>query len=374
MFSFLRKTPLLLVLVLALAGAVACGGSDEQAGEATTGPRVSADVPADAIALVDTTKIEKAEFDQLITQAEKSYETQEREFPAPGTPEYETLKNQIVQYLVQREQFEQEAKDLEAEVTDEEIETRLDELKKQYFGDDPEEYEKQLESQGLTDEQVREDVRSQLLQQKIFDQVTADVAVTDEDVEEYYEANKTQFQQPATRDVRHILVKKKPRADELYQQLQDGGNFAALAREFSQDPSSAKAGGKLTIRRGETVPPFDKTAFELDTGELSPPVKTQFGFHIIEALTAVKPESVTPLADVEESIRQQLLQEKRNEAMTTWVEDLKAKYEDLVVYAVGYAPPAEPTTTGESGESGTGAAGESEPASTDPGATSTVTE
>ena len=374
MFSSLRKTPLLLVLVLALLAGAACGGGSDEAAEESPGPRVSADVPADAIALVDTTKVEKAEFDQLITQAEKSYEAQEREFPAPGTPEYETLKNQIVQYLVQREQFEQEAKDLEAEVTEEEIETRLDELKKQYFGDDPEQYEEQLESQGLTDEQVREDVRSQLLQQKIFDQVTAEVAVTDEDVQEYYETNEAQFQQPATRDVRHILVKGKARADGLYQQLQDGGDFAALAREFSQDPSSAKEGGKLTIRRGETVPPFDKTAFELETGEVSRPVKTQFGFHIIEALAAVRPESVTPLEDVEESIRQQLLQEKRNEAMTTWVEDLKAKYEDLVVYAVGYAPPPEPTTTGEPGESGTGAAGESEPASSDPGATSTRTE
>ena len=111
--------------------------------------------------------------------------------------------------------------------------------------------------------QVREDVRASVVQNKLYTKVTADVTVEDSDIDDYYKKNKEQYVQPESRDVRHILVKKKALADDLYQQLKSGANFAALAKKYSQDPGSKASGGKLTISKGRQVPEFDKAAFAL---------------------------------------------------------------------------------------------------------------
>ena len=329
-----RLVLLLCALVsVALAG---CGGA-------------SKDVPANAVAVVDGQEIARSDYEALITQAKKSYKNQKRDFPAAGSQEFQTLRNQAVQFLVQREQFAQEAADLDVEVTDEQIDARLKQILKQYFSGDQKKYEAQLKEQGITEKQVRNDIRAQIISEKIFAQVTGDVKVADGNVEEYYEKNKAQYSQPESREVRHILVKTKAKADDLYAQLQDGADFAALAKANSEDTGSKANGGKLTISKGQTVAPFDKTAFELKTNDISKPVKTEFGFHIIQPLGETKPAKVTPLAEVKTSIKQQLEQTKKNEAMTKWVDDLKKDYEDKVSYATGFTPPpdAKSTTTNE---------------------------
>ena len=144
--------------------------------------------------------------------------------------------------------------------------------------------------------------------------------------------------------MRHILVKTKKQADDLYAQLQNGADFAALAKKFSEDTGSKANGGKLTISKGQTVAPFDQTAFALKNDEISKPVKTEFGYHMIQPLSATKPAKVTPLKEVKASIKQQLQQTKKNEAMTKWVDELKKDYEDKVSYATGFTPPPDAET------------------------------
>ena len=90
------------------------------------------------------------------------------------------------------------------------------------------------------------------------------------------------------------------------------------------------------------MPEFDKAAFELDTNELSKPVKTTYGYHIIEPLSAIKDAKVQPFDKVKPAIKTTLLQQKRNEAIQSWVEDQKKDYEGKVSYAAGYEPPAVP--------------------------------
>jgi parvulin-like peptidyl-prolyl isomerase len=328
----ISRLAVLLCALLAV-GLAGCGGDEE--------------VPADAVAVVDGQQIARTDYEALISQAKKSYKNQKREFPAAGSQEFQTLRNQAVQFLVQREQFEQEASDMDVDVTDKQIDARLEQIMKQYFGGDKKKYEKQLKEQGLTEKQVRNDIRAQIVSEKIFEQVTKDVKVTDADIKAYYTKNKAQYSQPESRDVRHILVKTKKQADDLYAQLQNGADFAALAKKFSEDTGSKANGGKLTISQGQTVAPFDETAFRLKKNDISKPVKTEFGYHIIQPLSETKPAKVTPLKDVKESIRQQLQQTKKNEAMTKWVDDLKKDYKDKVSYAAGFSPPpdAKSTTT-----------------------------
>ncbi|HET6696616.1 MAG TPA: peptidylprolyl isomerase [Gaiellaceae bacterium] len=344
-----RIVALLAALALAMA-AVGCGGDGGDDG-------TEVEVPADAIAVVGDKEITKAEYDRLLASAEKTYEAREQEFPAAGTPEFAQLRNAIVRSLVEQAQFEIAAQELDVTVTDADVDKRLDELKEQFFQGDEQKYKDELEAQGLTEEQVKSDLRTRLLSEKVFEKVTNEVEVTDEDVQKYYEDNAAQFETPASREVRHILVKSKARADQLHAQLEGGADFAKLARQYSTDPASKKEGGKFTAQQGATVAPFDKVAFDLDTGELSEPVKTQFGWHIIEAVGDIKEKSTQDLSAVEEQIRSTLLEEKKNTRINEWIEELRARFEDQTAYAPGFEPPppAE-TTTGEGdtgGETGT---------------------
>ena len=241
-------------------------------------------------------------------------------------------------------------------MTDEELQKRLDELKQQFFEGDEQAYKDELEKQGLTEEQVLKDLRARMVSEKVFEEVTSEVQVADEDIQAYFEQNEQQFQQPASREVRHILVKSKARADQIHRQLENGGNFARLARQFSTDPASKNEGGEFTAQEGATVAPFDKVAFGLETGELSQPVKTQFGWHIIEALADVKAATTQKLADVEEQISTTLLDEKKNTRITEWVDELNARFADQIAYAPGFEPPPEAGTT--SGQSETETASE----------------
>ena len=328
-----RLLPLLALLAVVGVVVAGCGGGG------------SGKVSSGSVAKVGEVDIKRTEFTALLDQAQRSYKAQKRTFPTAGSNEYITLQNQAVQFLVQRAEFEAKAEELGIEISEESIDTRLKDIKKQYFGGDEKKYLKQIKDQGLTEEQVRADIRAQIVSEEIFKKVTAEVKVTDADVKSYYEKNKATYVQAESRDVRHILVKTKALADSIYAQLKGGADFAALAKKYSEDTGSKDSGGKLTVARGQTVPEFDKKTFELAVDEISQPVKTQYGWHVIQALTKIKPKTTQPLSQVRETIRQQLLQQKRSEEMTKWVEGVKKEFESKVAYATGFEPPVPPATT-----------------------------
>ena len=169
--------------------------------------------------------------------------------------------------------------------------------------------------------------------------------MTDKQIEDYYTKNKAQYSQPESRDVRHILVKNKAKADDIYNQLKAGGDFAALAKKFSEDTGSKANGGKLTISKGQTVAPFDKDRVHAEEERHLEAGQDRVRLPHHPAAQRHKPAKVTPLKDVKESIKQQLAQTKKNEAMTKWVDDLKKDYEDKISYAVGFSPPPGATGT-----------------------------
>ena len=324
---YLKPTILLAALAAVLAG---CGSSSS--------------VSSNAVAKCGSQEIKQAQYNALLDQAKRSYKVQKRAFPKAGSPEYETLKNQAVQYLVQRCEFAQEATGLGLTITTKQVDDRLVQIKKQYFGGSETRYQTQLKKQGLTDPQVRDDVQAQLVSEQIFKKVTGGAKVSDGDVKKYYTQHQSQYGVPEQRVIAHILVKSKALADKLYTEIQNGANFAQLAKKYSQDPGSKSQGGKLTVSKGQTVAPFDQTAFLMQTGQISHPVKTQFGYHIIKALGPIKPAKVTPFAQVKDSIRQQLLQQRRNDEMTKWVDKVKKDFAGKIHYQAGYAPPATTST------------------------------
>lgn len=338
------------VLKITLAGmgaavalvAAGCGGGGSES------------VPNGAVAVVDGTEIQKSELDRFIGYAKNQYEASKQEFPKVGTPEYQNIQSQWVSYLVQRAELRQATEELGITVTEKDVDQAEKDFITQKFAGKRADYVKALKAQGFTAGEYRVLHETSALNTKLFEALTKDVEVSDEDVLAYYTQNQANY--PESRDVRHILLRvnqdpsckaddckidypaSKAKAEEIYKELKGGANFAALAKANSADPGSKDNGGKYTVTRGQTVPEFDKAAFDLDQNELSQPVKTKFGYHLIEPLSPVRGS----FESFKETVRATLLQQRKNEEFYAWLEDLTKKYEGKVSYADGFAAPELP--------------------------------
>ena len=264
-------------------------------------------------------------------------------------PQYQATVQQIMPQLVSIEIAKAYAQEHDITVSDKEVDQELAKLKEQ-VGDqarssgqdvsNQEAYEQALKQNNITEEQLREDIRENLPVQEVQERVTGEAEPSDEEIQNYYEKNKeAQFTTPEQRCVRHILFNKdqKEKAEDIKKQLENGGDFAKLAKENSQDPGSAAQGGDLgCLGKGETVPEFEQAAFGAERGEIVGPVQTEFGYHILQ-VTDVKSEQTRSLQEVESQIRAQLASEKQSEAFNKWIEEQKKKRD--VKYLKGYEPP-----------------------------------
>ena len=137
--------------------------------------------------------------------------------------------------------------------------------------DQDEEFAKELEV-------VKNNMLKNYAMHKVFESVT----ITDEELKEYYESNKETLFSPVTYTASHILVEDEKEADKIYEEIKDGKDFAKAAEEYSLDPS-AKNGGQLgSFPRGVMVKEFQEGLDSLKVGEISKPVKTEFGYHLIK--------------------------------------------------------------------------------------------
>lgn len=147
-----------------------------------------------------------------------------------------------------------------------------------------------------------------------LDDIANDIELDEEEIEQAYEASKGQYRKPEARIASHILLSVPRSADEekqnavleqakqLVARLNEGEDFAALAEEFSDDPGSKRQGGDLgIIAKGQMVPEFEEAVFSMTQGDISTPVKTEFGYHIIK-LTSLEEESIRPYQDVKAEV------------------------------------------------------------------------
>jgi parvulin-like peptidyl-prolyl isomerase len=323
----------LAVLALLLAG---CGGGSS--------PKVS----NDDVAVVGSTHITQADFNELLAVQKASMKSSGQTVPTAGSTEYAQMRTNIINVLVQQAELAQEAKKLGLTITEAEVDKKLADIKKTSFGGSDAKYKAELKKEGFTDAQIRENLREKLLEQKIFDHVTKGAAATKSDIDAYYAANLTQFQKPATRDVDEILVGKNKQAlaNQIYQQLKSGADFAALAKKYSQDPGSKDKGGQFTATKGQDVPNFDAAVFDPKnkTGVLIKPVKTpEYGWFVIKPVAEIKPAATTPEKDAISQIRTQLQQQKQQQLASDWMQKVTKSYcSGHVSYANGFEPSPDP--------------------------------
>jgi foldase protein PrsA len=233
---------------------------------------------------------------------------------------YEELKsrygNEVIKELVDNKILTENF-----EVADEELNKELDKIKESFSSD--EEFEQTLQAYGYENVDVfKDELRNQLLTVKA---ATKDVEVTDEKLKAYYEENKATFTDVKAR---HILVEEEATAKEVKQKLSEGTDFAKLAEEYSQDPGSAANGGDLgQIQPGQMVPEFEEAAFSLKKGEVSEPVQSQYGFHIIE----VTERTEKSFDEAKDDVKDRYLQENAapvDEVMNQLYKDANIKTKD----------------------------------------------
>ncbi|WGG46612.1 peptidylprolyl isomerase [Rossellomorea sp. DA94] len=215
--------------------------------------------------------------------------------------------------------LESEKKDLS--VKDSEIKKELEKIKGQY--DSEEAFNEALASSGSDLDSVKENIKTYLLTEKLLKDR---VKITDDQIKEYFEANKDTFAQKEQVEASHILVDDEKTAQEVKKKLDDGGDFAELAKEYSTDTSNADSGGELGyFGKGEMVTEFDDKAFSMKKGEISEPVKTEFGYHIIK-VTGKKEAKEAVLADHKEEIKDILFDQALQTEYGTWLTEKKKEY------------------------------------------------
>ncbi len=187
----------------------------------------------------------------------------------------------------------------------------------------------EAEKQGLADTDEfklnMEMLRKQQLYVSLMRKDVIDgVKVTPEEVKATYEKDKAKYVSSEEVQASHILVDTEEEAKKIKEQLDKGADFATLAKEKSKCPSAPRGGDLGSFGKGRMVPEFEKVAFGLKVGEISAPVKTQFGWHIIK-VTGTKPAKTKEFDEVKAEIEQKLLQEKQKKAYDDLMASLKAK-------------------------------------------------
>jgi foldase protein PrsA len=225
----------------------------------------------------------------------------------------------ILQQLVQDTLIQQYAKNNNITATDAEIDARENQIKANFPSGS---WDEMLKARGLTEADVRAALREQIILNKAL---AKDVTITPAQIKDYFNKNHASFDKPEEVTARHILVPNLRMANMIEADLKSGQNFADLAKKYSTDPGSKDKGGELgSFRRGQMVPAFDKYAFSAPIGQISPPIKSPFGYHIIEVESRTPGQRAT-LASAEPQIIDTLRQQQVAPLIQPFLQGLQQK-------------------------------------------------
>ncbi len=270
--------------------------------------------------------------------------------------EYETLRDQVLQFLISAEWILGEASDQGVTVTQAEVDEQFEMTREQSFPEE-EDFETFLEDSGMTLQDIKFRVRLDTLSTKLRDKVTEGTEdISNDEVREYYEENRQQFAQPERRDLRIVLTEEEGEANEARAALESGRSWASVTEEFSIDEATKEQGGTLlAVAEGQQEQALDEAVFSAEQGELTGPVETQFGFYVfqVQKVTAAEQQTVQEAAA---SIRQLLAAQNQQESLDEFVTDFRDKWKDRTNCRDGFVTqdcknaPEPETQTGPDGQ------------------------
>jgi foldase protein PrsA len=346
-------------------------------------------VPGNAVAEVDGNAIEKTAYDHWLQVAAKSSgqgqavavpqppdytaciaaKRKTTPKPAKGQPavtdaqlktqcktEYEQLRNQVLQLLISFQWLQKEAAAQGITVTDADVKKSFDQQRKQSFPKDAD-YQKFLKTSGQTEADILLQVKADLLATKIRDKVVKGKdQVSDAQIADFYNKNKARFAQPQKRDLRVVLTKGKAKAQAALKLLKHGKSWKVVSKKYSIDQASKAQGGKLPAQaKGTLEAALDKVVFAAKKGKILGPIKTQFGFYVVQ-VTKITPATQQTLAQASATIKQTLQSQNQQKALAAFSKSYSDKWKAKTDCRQGYViqqckqgPKATPTPTAAGG-------------------------
>ena len=259
------------------------------------------------------------------------------------------LRNEAMDRMIEQALVAQAAERAGLEVAKEEVDSAVDELRSIF--DDDNAFIMKLETEGFTEESFRKHIERMIAAKRYLDGIRLEASgVSDTELERYYHDNERRLTFPEQVRVRHILLTWKPlgkqddraaireQMDPILERARSGEDFAALAREFSDDFATKQSGGDTGFfHRGQMAPDFEDVAFRLQPGEISDPVETAFGVHIIR-VEERQETYLLPLEEVRDKLRDHIRAEKSEMAVQNEIEQLRAEADIDILVALGPRP------------------------------------
>lgn len=286
------------------------------------------------VALVNGKVIPRADFEAELNKIRQQYETQGKTL---SEEQIASLKENILDKFIRIEVLWQEALKKNITADKKEILEQKSKLRERF--PDEKAFEAALTDMGLTESELNEKLgQSVAIQKLIEEEVAKKVTVSEKEMKSFYEENPQYFKEQPQVKASHILIKveenatdaEKAQAKDKIRQIQEklkkGADFAALAKEYSQCPSSAQGGDLGFFGRGRMVKPFEDAAFALKEGQISDVVESPFGYHLIK-VTEKKEAKTMSFDEAKEKIEQYLIEkhikQKVDQYITTLVKEAK---------------------------------------------------
>lgn len=304
-------------------------------------------LPSGAVAKVGDATITQEQFDAKMKEivAQLKEQAPDKTKDAPG---YKLLEQRVLDYMVTLKIAEIKASSLKVTVTDKDVQDQVDQAKAM-FGNDQTKFDAALKQENITLEQLKASFRERTVLTKTAEAVTKDITIPDAEIQKYYDEHKAEFKQEESRTARHILfapgggtpdaagtytdaqwADALAKAEKARQDIVKGADFAAKAKELSSDTGTKDQGGDLgVVQKGTMVPEFETSVFSLKKGEISEPVKTQYGYHLIQ-VTEITPAKQQTFDEVKADIKTKLLDPKKAAAWEAWLAKMKTELKVLL--------------------------------------------
>lgn len=186
------------------------------------------------------------------------------------------------------------------------------------------------------------EIEKSILAKKYFEKKAKKLNINEREIKEYYKKNKERYKEPEGVHVKHILIyipkdadkatekEALEKAKQIRAQILKGAKFEELAKIYSDDAGSKKKGGDLgIIKKGQTIPEFEKVIFKLKPGEISRPIRSSYGYHIVKVEEKI-PEKILPFEEVKDLVKKDYLQKKQEELMRQILQKLYQEYQPKI--------------------------------------------